>query len=58
MSTASKVAADKAKHPGHFCPAPGCLWKTAKLNPITGERGPGGFCPRHVRHAPGEGCVR
>ena len=37
MSTAAKVAQDKAKHPEKFCPAPRCLWRTG-----TGE-----VCPRH-----------
>lgn len=36
MSTASKVAANKLKHPELYCPHPRCLWRTG-----------GGRCPRH-----------
>jgi hypothetical protein len=36
MSTASKVAQHKAKHPELYCLAPRCLWRTD-------ER----YCPRH-----------
>ena len=34
---AAKVAANKARHPEHYCPAPKCLWRTS-----------GGYCPRHT----------
>jgi hypothetical protein len=47
MNTAAKVAEDKRQHPERFCPAPRCLWHTAKLNHATGERECGGYCPRH-----------
>ena len=36
MTTQSKVAAHKAKHPELYCPRPRCLWHTL-----------GGLCPRH-----------
>lgn len=43
-----KIALDKTKHPEHYCPKPGCLWRTARLlNGATGECTPGGYCPRH-----------
>jgi hypothetical protein len=37
MSTASKVAEHKAKHPERYCPKERCLWHT----------GDGSYCPRH-----------
>lgn len=37
MSTASKVAKDKERHPEKFCPIDRCLWKN----------GTGNLCPRH-----------
>ena len=37
MSTASKVAEHKAKHPELYCKHPRCLWRTG-----------GGLCPRHT----------
>jgi hypothetical protein len=37
MSTASKVAEHKAKHPELYCKHPRCLWRTG-----------GGLCPRHI----------
>ena len=40
MSTASKVAASKEKHPERFCPQPRCLWRTD-----------GQYCPRHHQHS-------
>jgi hypothetical protein len=53
MTTRLKVAMDKMKHPERYCPSAGCLWKTATLNRITGQREGAAFCPRrHVRHAP------
>lgn len=45
--TATKVALDKFKHPEQYCPAQGCLWKTAKLDHATRQREGGGYCPRH-----------
>ena len=36
MSTASKVAAHKARYPGKYCLVPSCLWRTDEL-----------LCPRH-----------
>ena len=38
MSTASKVAAHKAKHPELYCPYVKCLWRTG-----------GPLCPRHAK---------
>jgi hypothetical protein len=32
MSTQSKVAQDKVKHPERYCSVSRCLWKTSKLN--------------------------
>jgi hypothetical protein len=62
MSTASEVAADKAKHAERFCPAPRCLWRTAKLDHAAQTYSGGGYCPRHRQFpgkpTPGEGCVR
>lgn len=40
MSTASKVAEHKAKHPELYCPTKRCLWHTG-----------GGHCPRHAPKA-------
>lgn len=37
MSTAAKVAQNKAKHPERYCPENGCLWRTD-----------GSRCPRHA----------
>ena len=47
MSVQVKVALDKQKHPERFCPAGGCLWKTAKLNHATQQYEGGGYCQRH-----------
>jgi hypothetical protein len=47
MNTQAKVARDKQVHPQRFCPAPRCLWKTAKLDHQTQTYIGGGFCPRH-----------
>jgi hypothetical protein len=47
MNIQAKVAIDKQKHPERFCPAPRCLWKTAKLNHKTQIHEGGGYCPRH-----------
>ena len=47
MNIQAKVAIDKQKHPERFCPAPHCLWKTAKLNHKTQVHEGGGHCPRH-----------
>jgi len=47
MNIQAKVAIDKQKHPERFCPAPRCLWKTAKLNHETQVHEGGGHCPRH-----------
>jgi hypothetical protein len=38
MSTASKVAADKEKHPEKYCPHVHCLWRTG-----------GPLCARHAK---------
>jgi hypothetical protein len=54
MTIQSKVAIDKQKHPERFCPAPRCLWKTAKLNHKTQIHEGCGYCPRH-RAAPRAG---
>ena len=47
MSTAAKVALEKASHPERFCPVTKCLWRTSRLNHATGQREGGGYCPRH-----------
>lgn len=48
MSINFKIALEKSKRPESFCPQAGCLWRTARLlNSATGERTPGGRCPRH-----------
>lgn len=47
LNIRTKVALDKAKHPERYCPEPGCLWKTSKLNHETQQREGGGRCPRH-----------
>ena len=47
MNIQAKVAIDKQKYPERFCPAPRCLWKTAKLNHETQLHEGGGHCPRH-----------
>ena len=41
---AAKVAANKARHPELYCPAPKCLWRTG-----------GGWCPRHQTENSGNG---
>jgi hypothetical protein len=38
MSTASKVAERKERHPELYCPKDRCLWHTG-----------GGYCPRHFK---------
>jgi hypothetical protein len=47
MNTQVKVAMEKEKHPERFCPKPGCLWKTGKLDHATQTFSLGGYCPRH-----------
>jgi hypothetical protein len=47
MNIQAKVAIDKQKHPERYCPAPRCLWKTAKLNHKTQVHEGGGYCPHH-----------
>jgi len=47
MSTLVKVIREKQAHAERFCPAQRCFWRTSKLNHQTGQRGPGGYCPRH-----------
>jgi hypothetical protein len=47
MRTAQKVAMDKLANPERYCPEPGCLWKTARLNHETQQYEGGGYCPRH-----------
>ena len=47
MNINAKIALNKQKHPERFCPAPRCLWKTAKLNHATQQHEGGGYCPRH-----------
>lgn len=37
-STAAAVRAAKERHPKHYCPEPGCLWRT----------GDGSRCPHHA----------
>ncbi len=49
MNIQAKVAIDKQKHPARFCPAPRCLWKTAKLNHEIQLHEGRGHCPRHRR---------
>lgn len=49
MNINAKVAEDKKRHPERYCPAPRCLWRTAKLNHETGKREGGGYCLRHRR---------
>jgi len=51
MTIRVKVALEKQAHPERFCPFHHCLWRTSKLNRITGQREGGGHCPRH-RPAP------
>jgi hypothetical protein len=46
-NTQAKVAIEKSGHPERFCPAPRCLWRTAKLNHATQTYSGGGHCPRH-----------
>jgi len=47
MNINARVAEDKRKHPERFCPAPQCLWRTAKLDDATQTCSGGGYCPRH-----------
>ena len=46
-SIAKKVRLNKEKHPERFCPVPGCLFHTAKLDHATQTFSDGGYCPRH-----------
>jgi hypothetical protein len=55
VSVQTKVALDKQKHPERFCPVPGCLWKTSKLDHVTqtfsrDPKYPTGYCPRHLTY--------
>lgn len=57
MTTQTKVALSKEKHPEYYCPAPRCLWRVMASDPVTGQmRLKGdcltGYCPRHRKDKP------
>lgn len=60
MNVNAKVAQNKAQHPERYCPAPRCLWRTAKLDHATQTFSyPNGrYCPRHKHLAPSAAAVR
>jgi hypothetical protein len=47
MNAAASARKEKEVHPERFCPAPRCLWKTAKRIPNTNDYEGGGPCPNH-----------
>jgi len=54
MSTQTKIALDKEKHPERFCRAQRCLWRVVKFDHATQTYTarpdcPGGYCPRHKK---------